>query len=181
MSDPISVTSKASDKRDQIHSQLEDTRLAFHSLLDKITDEDLNKPSINPTWTIREVLFHMSFAPQNLPLDVWLIRHFNWVPKIPAGPFNRLNTYLTRRGGSDADRKTIGAAYENAHQRTLKTLDSIKEDEWEKGAKYPGWDPLLSGFVTLEKLFGYISLHFEGHAREFESTLKTEDEDDRQE
>ena len=168
--------SKAGDKRDQIRSELEDTRLAFHSLLDKITDEDLNKSSLNSAWSVREVLFHMSFAPQNLPLDVWLIRHFNRVPNIPAGPFNRLNIYLTRRGGGDADREAIATAYDKAHQRTIKTLDSIKAGEWGKGARYPGWDPMLSGFVTLEKLFGYISLHFEAHAREIESVLKTEDE-----
>ena len=104
MSTEKDENSKTDVKRDQIRSRLEETRQAFHSLLNKITDEDLNKPSLNPAWTVREVLFHMSFAPQNLPLDVWLIRHFNWVPNIPAGPFNRLNVYLTRRGGGDADR-----------------------------------------------------------------------------
>jgi hypothetical protein len=72
-----------SDKRAKIFSQLEKTRRSFHALLDQLTDEDLNKPSLNPAWSIREVLYHMSFAPRNLPSDVWLIKHLHWVPKIP--------------------------------------------------------------------------------------------------
>jgi hypothetical protein len=167
-SDPI-------DKREQIRSQLEATRSAFNSLLDQLTIEDLNKPSLNPAWTIGELLYHMSFAPRNLPSDVWLIRHLNWVPKIPAGTFNKLNTYLTRRGGRNATKKMLAESYDEAHQRTLKALESIRDDEWEKGVKYPDWDPMLNGYVTLERLFQYIGLHFESHAGDIKGALKLKD------
>lgn len=60
----------------------------------------------------------------------------------------------------------------NAH---LKLLHSVQEDEWKKGVNYPDWDPMLSGFVTLERLFLYISLHFESHAGDIEAALKSKD------
>ena len=167
--------SDQADQRQQIRTQLEETRRAFHSVLEQLTNEDLNQPSLNPAWSIREVLYHMSFAPKNLPLDVWMIRHLKWVPKIPAGPFNRLNTYLTRRGGRNATKEKIAAAYDEAHQHTLKALDSVQDGEWEKGVNYPDWDPMLSGFVTLERLFQYISLHFASHAGDIEGALKSKD------
>jgi hypothetical protein len=164
--------SDPTDKREQINAELEATRSAFHALIDRLEIEDLIKPSLNPAWSIREVLYHMSFAPRNLPSDVWMIRHLNWVPKIPAGPFNRLNTFLTRRSARNATKEVIASAYDQAHQRTLKALESVQNDEWEKGVNYPDRDPMLSGFVTLERLFGYISQHFAAHAAEVEEALK---------
>jgi DNA-binding IscR family transcriptional regulator len=45
----IAKTAKSDqpDQRQQIRSQLEETRRAFHSLLDQLTNEDLNKPSLH--------------------------------------------------------------------------------------------------------------------------------------
>jgi hypothetical protein len=69
----------------------------------------------------------------------------------------------------------IASAYDKAHQRALKALDTIQDGEWEKGADYPDWDPMLSGFVSLERLFQYISLHFEAHTQEIEAALGSKD------
>jgi hypothetical protein len=81
------------DIREQIRNELESTRGAFNTLLDEISVEELTKPSLNPAWNIAEMLYHLSFAPRNLPSDVRLIRHLKWVPKFPAEPFNRMNIY----------------------------------------------------------------------------------------
>lgn len=40
--------SDPNDKREQIRSQLDATRSAFNSLLEQLTIEDLNWPSLNP-------------------------------------------------------------------------------------------------------------------------------------
>jgi hypothetical protein len=162
------------DFQEQFRSELEATRQAFHKLLDEINVEDLNKPSLNPAWTIAEMLYHMSLAPRNLPSDVRLIRHLNWVPKLPPGPFNRLNIYFTRRGARNSTKQSLADAYEEAHSRTLKALESVKDDEWGFGVDYPDWDPLLGSFVTLERLFHYIKLHFESHAKDIRRALGIE-------
>lgn len=149
---------------EQIRIELEFTRGAFHGLLDEISVEDLTKPSLNPAWNIKEMLYHLSLAPRNLPSDVRLIRHLKWVPKFPAGPFNRLNVYITRRGARNATKDSLAIAYDQAHARTIQALESVKDKEWEYVVNYPDWDPLLGGNMTLEGLFHYIKVHFESHA-----------------
>jgi hypothetical protein len=37
--------------------------------------------------------------------------------------------------------------------------------------KYPGYDPILSGEVTVEKLYRYMKLHFEAHASQIRERL----------
>ena len=163
--------------RESLRAELESTRIAFHQLLDELSDQDLGIQSLNPAWTVREMLYHMSLAPRNLPSDVRLIRHLKWVPKFPAGPFNRMNVYLTRRGARDATKDSLAETYDQAHARTIQALISVKDEQWELGVNYPDWDPLLGGFVTLERLFHYIKLHFESHARDIR--LAIADKNDR--
>jgi len=117
------------------------------------------------------MLYHMSMAPRNLPSDVRLIRHLKWVPKFPAGPFNRLNVYFTRRGACSATKESLTEAYDQAHARTLQALESVKDGEWKNGVDYPDWNPLLAGQVTLERLLHYIKLQFDSHANNFCQTL----------
>lgn len=171
-----SVSSDQVDLREQIRTEIESTRQDFHKLLDGIAPEDLAKPSSNPAWTIGEMLYHMSLAPRNLPLDVTLIRHFKWVPKFPVGPFNRLNVYITRRGARNATKRSLAETYDEAHSRTLKALETVQTDEWQFGVEYPGWDPMLSGHVTLEYLFHYIKRHFESHAVDIRQSLGIDEE-----
>lgn len=170
---PLTETStpRQADLREKIQRELEQTRQEFHQLLSEISEEDLDRPSLNPAWTIREVLYHMSLAPRNLPSDVRLIRRLKWVPKFPAGPFNRLNDYMTRRGARGLDKVVLGKTYDQAHSSTLQVLKSVKDEEWQLGADYPNWDPMLSGYVTLERLFYYITLHFKAHSREIKGAL----------
>ena len=167
-------SSGASDLQQELRAELEQTRRDFHQLLSQIPADKLDAPSTNPAWTIREVLYHMSLAPRNLPADVRMIRHLKRVPRIPAGPFNRLNTYLTRRGARNLDKSALADRYDQAHQRTMQALDSIQEEEWDFGVQYPDWDPMLSGFVTIERLFHYIRQHYIAHAEEVLDALDSE-------
>ena len=159
--------------KEQLRVEIESTCQNFHQLLEDVPEEMLDKPSQNPDWTIRETLYHMSLAPRNLPTDVRMIRHLKWVPKIPAGPFNRMNRYLTRRGARKLGKTAIAARYDDAHVRTLAALEGIKDEEWALGVEYPDWDPMLSGFVSLERLFHYIRLHFDAHAEEIRAVVKS--------
>jgi hypothetical protein len=158
----------------QIRSEIEETRQAFHNLLEDVSEDDFDELSLNPEWTIGEMLYHMSLAPHGLPLDVRLIRHLKWVPKLPAGLFNRLNIYFTRRGGKNATKASLAKTYDKAHAETIKALESVQEDEWVLGVQYPDWDPMLSGFVTLEKLFHYVKRHFDSHEKDIRLALGME-------
>ena len=99
---------------------------------------------------------------------------FKWVPKVPAGPFNRLNSYFTRRGARDLDKTGLAAKYDEAHASAVAVLETMEDEEWAYSVEYPDWDPMLSGQVTLERLFHYIRLHFDTHAEEIRTVLNSE-------
>ena len=161
-----------SETRALIRAELESTREAFHRLVDQLSDHDLQVQSLNPAWTVGEVLYHMSLAPRNVPNDLVLIRRLKRIPKIPAGPFNWLNKRLTKYGARNATKEYLAEQYDQAHEKTMSALDSIRDDEWQLGVDYPDWDPMLSGYVTIERLFRYITLHFESHARDIRAALE---------
>ena len=157
--------------REEIRAELEATRSSFHDLLNSLSDADWQKPSGNPAWTTGQLMYHMTFAPRMVPSDVRLIRRMGWTPKPPAFLFNGLNILLTRWGARKHTPQSLGGAYDAAHQVALDLLDTIQDDEWDKGMEYPGWDPLLDGYVTIERLFHYLSLHFEVHAEQVREGL----------
>lgn len=152
--------------RQVLKSELEMTRDEYHQLLMEIPINIYQKPTLNPAWNVAEVLFHMSLAPRYISSDVVFIKRYSWIPKPPANLFHTLNNWLTKRGARGVTREILAAKYDDAHLRMMQSFESIDEDEWSKGANYPGWDPLLSGFVTLERLFHYPSLHFNEHKKE---------------
>jgi hypothetical protein len=152
--------------RQSLGSELETTRVAYHQLLQEIPINKYSLPTSNPAWNVAEVLFHMSLAPRYISSDVVFIKRLSWIPRPPAFLFHILNKWLTKQGARGATREMLAAKYDEAHHRMMQCFESIDEDEWSKGAEYPGWDPLLSSFMTLESLFHYPSLHFDEHKKE---------------
>lgn len=160
-----------SDKREALRAELEATRQAFYALADSLSREDWTKPTPNPAWNVGEMMFHITTAPNFLPGDVWLIQHLRFVLYPPAFLFHRFNEWYTRRGARQYTLATIKQAYDKAHARTLQALDSIGDDDWQESAHYPNWDPMLSGTVTIEQLFHYVTRHFEAHAAEIRQSV----------
>lgn len=157
--------------RESILTELEQTRKAYNELFQVIPEEAWSLPSGNPHWTIKEVLFHITVAPRLLPQDVLFIRRLGWLPRPPAFLFRWWNDWYTRRGAKRNDRDGLAQSYDEAHERTMRALATIGDNEWDKGADYPGWDPILSGFVSLEKLFRYPAAHFEAYGKEIVQKL----------
>ena len=165
--DPKCMTTK-----ERLRDKLEGTRREYHCLLQSISKDDFVKPSANQAWTVAEVLSHMSLAPRYISEDVTFIRRFTWIPKPPAGLFHAFNNWATKRGARNATHHSLAEQYDKAHERMTKTLEGIDDNEWSKGAEYPGWDPMLSGYVTLERLFDYPNQHFQAHAEELAEVLE---------
>ncbi len=152
--------------------ELEATRAAFHQLLQSIPAGRFNAPTPNPAWNVGQMLFHMSVALKFLPADVALIRRSRQLPRFfPAFLFHWLNKQYTRWGGRRPTHAYLAAQYDKAHALTLAALRRVAADEWQKGMSYPGWDPMLSGFVSLETLFHYPARHFQAHAAEIEEAV----------
>ena len=157
--------------REEIREELEDTRQAYHALLGSLSDEDWTVASGNPAWTVGQLMVHMTFAPRMLPADVGLIRRGGWMPRLPAFIFNWSNVLMTRWMARRESIHTAGALYDAAHANALEVLETIQDDEWGLGREYPDWDPMLSGYVTLERLFRYLTIHFQVHREQVREGL----------
>ena len=165
-----------SDTRAHLQQEIEETRQAYHHLLDEIPESAYRQPSDNPAWTIAEVLYHMSLAPRMIGTDVRMITGQSWyfrlVPVLfPRRLFDWLNIRVTRFGARRATRQSLAVEYDKVHAMALKALTSVSDQEFSKSLNYPDWDPLLSGEVTLEQLFHYIKAHFDGHAAQIRKVL----------
>lgn len=165
---------------DCLRQEIEDTRQAFHRLLDSIPDEAFSLPSDNPAWTVGQVLYHMSIAPRMMILDVQMISGQRWIYRllpllVPKRLFDWLNVRLTRRGARRVSRQFLSKEYDRAHNTAVGALDALPEADLSKSLVYPNWDPLLSGEVTLEYLFGYVRRHFESHAAEIINAIQKRD------
>ena len=157
--------------REEIRAELEATRQAYHALLGSLSEEDWSKASGNPAWTVGQLMVHMTFAPRMLPADVKMIRRGGWMPNLPAFLFNWSNVLMTRWVARKETIGTVGVLYDAAHGNALEVLETIQDEEWGLGREYPDWDPMLSGYVTLERLFRYLTLHFEAHQEQVRQGL----------
>ncbi|HSL46451.1 MAG TPA: DinB family protein [Anaerolineales bacterium] len=162
--------------KDELRAEMNETRAAYHRLLAQIPDDAFSMPSDNPAWTIGEVLFHMSLAPRFVVTDLRVIISSPWLAKIfmtlvPNTLFHRVNERFTRYGARKLNRIFLAEQYDWAHARALKSLEALQETDFSKSVQYPGYDPLLSGVVTVGRLYRYIKIHFEAHASQIRERL----------
>jgi hypothetical protein len=161
--------------RDAIRAELESARASFHALLGSLTGEDWSRQSLNPGWTNGEILVHIFLAFQlTVPL-VPLTRLWGRLPRGSSrvfartldaltGPFNWLNALGARAQGRTVTRDRIGGLYDEVHFSVIKTLGSIRDEEWQRGMYYPTkWDPSFKDFMTLEDVYRYVLVHFNLH------------------
>jgi hypothetical protein len=99
----------------------------------------------------------------------WLAKIF--INLVPAGLFHRLNEFFTRYWSRNLSRTFLADQYDKAHERVMNSLEMLEEDDFQTSLKYPEFDPLLSGVVTVERLYRYMKLHFEVHAGQIRERL----------
>ena len=157
--------------REQLFTEITETRQRFHQLLELVPDEFFHLPSDNPAWTIGEVLYHMNIAPRFVIADVKMITGRRWiyrlVPRIiPKSLFDWINAKHTRYAARHLTRQFLASEYDKAHEIAIHALSLVADDNFQKSLPYPDWDAMLSGEVTLERLFHYVKNHFDAHASE---------------
>ena len=69
-------------------------------------------------------------------------------------------------------RRFLADEYDKGNAATLKALEAVAEEDFAKSLQYPDIDPLLTGEVTLEYLFGYVRRHFDSHATQIQTALQ---------
>ncbi|HAV76286.1 MAG TPA: hypothetical protein DCX53_02930 [Anaerolineae bacterium] len=164
--------------KEELAREMEITRQNFHHFLDSVPETLYHHSSDNPAWTIGEVLFHISLAPRFLTADLRMIIGQAWISKLigvfmPKSIFDKLNEHFTKRWASrNMTREKLGHAYDKAHKNAMRALDSLKEEDFEKSLEYPDYDELLTGVVSVERLYRYITIHFNVHAEQIRKVLE---------
>lgn len=165
------------DTRERLRQEIEATQVAYHCLLDSIPEEALSRPSDNPAWNIRQVLYHIAIIPRFAIIEVVMIRKqvkiYMLLPRlIPKDLFDWLNAHMTRLGARGMTRRRLAKTYDKPCSAVLRALDSVPDADFNKHLFYPLWAPLLAGEVRLEYVFGYVKRHFDSHAAQVEKALE---------
>ena len=172
------MDAKHQQTKDAIRAELASTRSTLHTLLDSLSENDLRRKSHNSGWTNGEILAHVLFGfvilNPLLPMGrlggrmpKWASRLFAWLLNAFTGPFNWVNALGARLQGRVFTYRRIGNLYDGVYISLLRQLNSIQENEWERGMYYPTrWDSNFSDFMTVEKLCHYPVVHFNFHMRQ---------------
>ncbi|MEP7136046.1 MAG: DinB family protein [Chloroflexota bacterium] len=157
--------------KEELAQQMESTRQNFHHLLDSIPEALYVHPSDNPAWTIGDVLYHITLGPPAIRVEVWMIRHASWLFKYflndtTSKIFNWGNALFAQQP-KRITRQSLIKAYEAGHAGLMSRLRRVREADFEKSVIYPeSFVSELAGVVTIERLFRYVTLHFDVHAKQ---------------
>lgn len=161
----------------RVRSDLESSSCRFHMLLDSLSQDDWDTPSLNPAWTNGQLVYHILFAFMLVPSLFWMIRFWSRLPDswsrrfarmldFSTPLFNRVNALGPRGQARLLGRNRASAIFDRVHRTILRNLDSIHGERWHAGMHYPRrWDPTFREFMTFEDLLAYPSEHFAHHVR----------------
>lgn len=144
-------------RRDSIADELERTRALFLELVQMTGEEHWNTRSGNPAWTVGQVLGHIVRIFDAIPWKMDRLRKGKGAPKPPDFIFNPLNVISTRLGTRKYRPDNILAAYDDAHNRALETLNGIQSHEWSLAARFFGEQQ------DTAELFHYHARHVREH------------------
>lgn len=86
--------------RATVQAELAAMRVTIQQLLARVSDADWRRRSANPSWTVGEVLTHLTWSLEHVPREVECARRgrgmYN-LPPILFGPLNMLATRLLAR------------------------------------------------------------------------------------
>jgi len=163
--------------KEELAQEMESTRQNFHHLLDSVPESFYHNPSLNPAWTISDVLYHITLGPTALRFEIWMICHARELFQFglngfTAKVFNRINALFARRT-KRITRQTLTKAYEAGHAGMMSSLKRMSDDDFQKSVIYPeAFVAELAGKVTVERLFRYVKEHYDLHEIQITKAIK---------
>lgn len=153
----------------ELEAQLDDTHRRFIELVNSIPEENYSLPTDNPAWSVGDILFHITLGPRAIALEAWMIVHASGLYGLvmrhfPSRLFNRVNAWFGRGRSERVSRQGLLRAYGRAHAVIKSRLRRTREEDLGKMVVYPAdFVSELAGVVTVERLFRYVTEHFEVH------------------
>lgn len=158
-------------KKLELEQELDETHRRFMDLVESIPESDYSLPTDNPAWTVGDILFHITLGPRALALEVWMTIHatglYNFLMRhFPSRFFNSVNAWFGSGRSKRVSRQGLLKAYGRAHAVIKYRLRRAQEEDLGKVAVYPpDYVSDLKGEVSVERLFRYVTGHFEEHER----------------
>lgn len=155
----------------ELETQLEDTQRRFIELVNSIPEADYSLPTDNPAWMVGDILYHITLGPRALALEIWLTIHaaglYNFFMRhFPSRFFNSVNAWFGQGRSKRISRQGLLKAYGKAHAVIRSGLRRTREEDLAKLVVYPDdYVSDLKGEVSVERLFRYVTGHFEEHER----------------
>jgi hypothetical protein len=145
-----------------LRAQLDETRAAYHALMESLTEADWHRKTATTAWTVGEVMTHLADTLAAKPETIAHIRkgknHLNLPPGLrwlAPGIGYLLVKYSARR----KSRHTILARYDQAYSALMTAIDGIQDQEWNLGAYCYG-----EGYKTMFEVCQMVVSHFQEHA-----------------
>jgi hypothetical protein len=152
--------------REEIRAALEAERRGFLELLDSLSDGDWRRKRPGGTWTVGELMTHVMLAQEYVIKELASGRKGKNFWKLPPYIFNPIRIGSARLSNRTVSRRAIRSRFDAASEAILAALDTVKDDEWQKGAYF--YD---EGYWTVERIFRLQPLHFIEHAEEIKKIL----------
>lgn len=174
----VTAEPKVGTMNTALRGELEAARMAFHLLLDSLSDEDLARRSHNPAWTNKQMVFHIALGFFLLPILCLLMLLFGRLPAVCSEIFARLLNSLTRPfnainalgaygGGRVFTRAALSTTFDAVYTLSVRLAERLPSTEWTRGMSYPtSWEPLFSPYMTLEDVYRFPVRHFYTHVRQ---------------
>ncbi len=149
-------------ERAALRARLEETRLAFHTLVESLTDEEWYRKHTSTAWTVRELITHIVDGLAHTPDAIDHVRRGKQFLNLP--PFlswltHPGNFWLSKWNARAQTPQTVLARYDAAHQALLSKIEGIRDDEWSRGAPCYG-----DGYKTVLDLCLLPNSHLQEHA-----------------
>jgi hypothetical protein len=152
----MTQTAETTITRESARAEIGATRIAFHELLDSLSEADFKKKSGNGSCTNGQLMWHLTWGVGYIPNLVERSRNGKDI-KIPASLFNLLNPWITRWGSRGITPAKVSKLYDDATAKALTTLDTVKDDDWTKGAT------IIGQYETVADHFRMPAEHFAEH------------------
>ena len=169
MSESQPLSSPSASLQESVRAELEESRRDFLALLASLSETDLQQKSVTCAWTVKELLVHIVFWLRQTPGVVRVVRTGRGIRRIPTSLFDWLNLWLTRLAAWRQTRQSITTHYERAYQATLRLVEGIQTEEWNKGAAFGG--PFHGEYRTIETILRSHRAHLQEHAAEIRQSL----------
>ena len=147
------------DRRDDLRSRLAQGRAALLAAIDRLTLEDWDRATSNPSWTAREILVHLSQAEPGLLARMH--RFLDGTSELRPG-FD-LNVWNTRQVAKNrnTDIAILVQSLSDSRPETLRFLDTLTEDQLD----VRGWHASGREMSVME-MFDLMASHEEAHAQD---------------